>query len=68
MEGLLGGGILGDLANDILSSTVKEIWDAEKSNILPVVIEEIIKVANELLDGVTLQDILDLINGSGRKL
>jgi hypothetical protein len=68
LEGLLGGGILGDLANDILSSTVKEIWDAEKSNILPVVIEEIIKVANELLDGVTLQDILDLINGSGRKL
>jgi hypothetical protein len=47
---------------------VPELFEEQKPNLLPVVTEEIIKKANELLDGKTLQDILDLINGNSRKL
>jgi hypothetical protein len=38
-----------------------------KPTLLPTVIETIIDLANEKLDGITLQDILDLINGGGVK-
>jgi hypothetical protein len=67
-EGLLGGGALSDLANEIISDLAPELFEEIKPELIATVTEEIIKKANELLDGVTLQDILDLINGSSKKL
>jgi hypothetical protein len=64
-EGLLGGGDLGDLANQIISDLVPDLLEQLKPDILPGLIQTIIELANEQLDGLTLQDILDLINGGG---
>jgi hypothetical protein len=67
-EGLLGGGALGDLANDVISELAPEVFEEIKPELLETVTEALIEKANELLDGVTLQDLLDLINGSSKKL
>jgi hypothetical protein len=66
-EGLLGGGDLGDLANQIVSDLVPDLVEELKPDVLPGIIESVKDLANEKLDGVTLQDILDLISGGGLK-
>jgi hypothetical protein len=67
-EGLLGGGDLSDLVNEIISELVPELFEDLKPEVLPVITETIINLANELLDGKTLQDLLDLINNGGSKI
>jgi len=66
-EGLLGGGDLGDLANEIVSDMIPKLLEELKPTLLPEVIQLVIEQANKMLDGVTLQDILDLINNGGIK-
>lgn len=63
LEGLLGGGDLGELANEAVSKMIPELLEQLKPDFLPYVTEQVIELANGLLEGVTLQDILDLING-----
>jgi len=46
---------------------IPDLLEELKPTLLPDVIELIIELANEKLDGVTLQDILDLLNGGGTK-
>jgi hypothetical protein len=46
---------------------IPDLLEELKPTLLPDVIQLVIDMANELLDGVTLQDILDLINGGGAK-
>jgi len=67
LEGLLGGGDLSDIANQIISDMVPDLLEELKPTLLPDIIQLVIELANEKLDGVTLQDILDLINGGGVK-
>jgi hypothetical protein len=64
-EGLLGGGDLGDVANQIISDMIPSLLEELKPTLLPDVIQLLIDLANEKLDGVTIQDILDLISGGG---
>ncbi|XP_069687791.1 uncharacterized protein [Periplaneta americana] len=66
-EGLLGGGDLSDLANEVISDMAPEVFENAKPELIPVLSEAVINLANEKLDGVTLQDLLDLINGGGSK-
>ena len=63
-ENLLGGGILGDIANDFISSELPGLVDSNKGPILEDIAVEIRRIANEKLVGVTLEDLLDLINNS----
>lgn len=62
-EGILGGGDLADLVNQIVSDLIPDLLAELKPTLLPDITQSIIDLANEKLDGVTLQDILDLING-----
>ncbi|GFG38758.1 hypothetical protein Cfor_07052, partial [Coptotermes formosanus] len=66
-EGLLGGGDLGDLANEIVSELIPDLVTELKPTVLPDIIAAVIDLANEKLKDITLQDILDLINGGGLK-
>lgn len=67
MEGILGGGDLGSLVNDVISDMIPDLLEELKPSVLPDVIKLILDLANEKLDGLTLQDLLDLINGGGAK-
>jgi Haemolymph juvenile hormone binding protein (JHBP). len=67
LEGLLGGGDLGDLANEAVSEMIPGLLEELKPEFLPYINEQVIELANGLLEGVTLQDILDLISGGGTK-
>jgi len=67
LEGLLGGGDLGDIANQIVSDMIPDLVEELKPTLLPDIIQLVIDLANEKLDGLTLQDLLDLINGGGVK-
>jgi hypothetical protein len=66
-EGLLGGGDLGVIANQIISDMIPNLVEELKPDLLPTVIETVISFANEFLGDLTLQDLLDLINGGGAK-
>jgi hypothetical protein len=46
---------------------IPDLVEELKPTVLPGVIQVIVDLANEKLDGITLQDILDLINGGGVK-
>jgi hypothetical protein len=61
-ENLLGGGTLGDIANDFVSSNLPSLVDSNKGPILLEISEKIKSIANEKLAGLTLEDILDHIN------
>lgn len=63
-EGLLGGGAAGDLANDLINQLIPSLWEDVKGDIVTAAAEAIKNLANGLLEGVTLEDILDLINGA----
>jgi hypothetical protein len=63
IEGLLGGGDLSDVLNEIISDLAPDVFEEAKPSLLPVVTEAIINLANEKLDGVTLSDLLNIING-----
>jgi hypothetical protein len=65
IEGLLGGGDLSDVLNEIISDLVPEVFEEAKPTLLPVITDVIINLANEKLDGLTLSDLLDLINNGG---
>jgi len=66
-EGLLGGGDLGELVNEIISDMIPDLLEELKPTVLPDVIQLILDLANEKLGDLTLQDLLDLINGGGAK-
>jgi len=66
-EGILGGGDLGDLVNDIISDMIPDLLEELKPTVLPDLIQLVLDLVNEKLDGITLQDLLDLINGGGAK-
>jgi hypothetical protein len=46
---------------------IPDLLEQLKPTLLPDVIQLVIDLANEKLDGLTLQDLLDLINGGGAK-
>jgi hypothetical protein len=55
---------VGDIANDFISEELPDLVEANKGPIL-IELEAAIKdIANEKLVGVTLQQLLDLINNS----
>jgi hypothetical protein len=62
-KGLLGDDEeLSDLINQIISDLAPDLFEEVKPSVLPKIADVIIQVANEILDGVTLEDLLDLIN------
>jgi hypothetical protein len=65
IEGLLGGGDLSDVINEIISDLAPAVLEEAKPTLLPVITDAIINLANEKLDGLTLSDLLDLINNGG---
>lgn len=67
LEGILGGGDLGVLVNEAISEMIPDLLEELKPDFLPYITEQVIELANGLLEGVTLQDILDLISGRGAK-
>jgi len=46
---------------------IPDLVEELKPTLLPDIIQLVIDLANEKLDGLTLQDLLDLINGGGVK-
>jgi len=46
---------------------IPDLLEELKPTVLPDVIQLILDLANEKLEGLTLQDLLDLINGGGAK-
>lgn len=67
-KGLLGDDEdLSNLINEIISDLAPELFEEVKPSVLPAVADVIVNLANEKLEGVTLQDLLDLINGGGLK-
>jgi hypothetical protein len=46
---------------------IPDLFEQLKPTLLPDIIQAVIDLANEQLDGLTLQDILDLINGGGAR-
>jgi len=46
---------------------IPDLLEELKPTLLPDIIQIVIDLANEKLDGLTLNDILDLINGGGAK-
>lgn len=63
-KGLLGDNEdLSNVVNEIISDLAPGLFEEVKPSILPKIADVIIDVANEKLDGLTLQDLLDLING-----
>ncbi|KAJ9582714.1 hypothetical protein L9F63_022955 [Diploptera punctata] len=63
IEGLLGGGDVSVLLNDVISDVAPDLLQDAKASILPMISEQVIKLANEKLVGVTVSDLLGLING-----
>jgi len=66
-ENLLGGGVLGDIANDFISEELPDLVEANKGPLLLELAALIKDIANERLVGVTLDDLLDLINSTPKK-
>jgi hypothetical protein len=64
----LGGGLLGDIGNDFISEELPNLVDSNKGPILLEVATLIKNIANEKLVGVTLDDLLNLINNSRKKV
>ncbi|XP_067014261.2 uncharacterized protein [Anabrus simplex] len=65
IAGLLGGGDLSDVINQVINDFIPTVAEKYKTQISGVISDLIVGVANKMLDGVTLKDILDLINGKG---
>lgn len=66
-EGLLGDAALSDVLNEIISDLAPDLFEEVKPTLLPTIADAIVNVANEQLKDVTLQDLLDLLNGGGLK-
>jgi len=66
-ENLLGGGVLGDIANDFISEELPNLVESNKGPILLEVAALIKDIANERLVDITLDDLLDLINNTPKK-
>ncbi|XP_068086548.1 uncharacterized protein [Anabrus simplex] len=63
IAGLMGGGELSDVLNQVIDEFILTAAEKYKPEVAGVISDLIISVANKLLDGVTLGDILGLING-----
>jgi hypothetical protein len=63
-ENLLGGGTLDELVNDYISTLLPVLVDSHKGPILLDIVEATKGIANEMLIGFSLEDLLDLINNS----
>ncbi|KAK7790759.1 hypothetical protein R5R35_007464 [Gryllus longicercus] len=63
IDGMLGGGDLSDLLNEVINDLVPEIIDANADLFADVLAEQIVVIANTILGEMTLQDLLDLIAG-----
>ena len=63
-ENLLGGGLLGDIANDFISSELPNLVDANKGPILEELAAVIKELITEKVGDVTLDELLDLISTS----
>jgi hypothetical protein len=63
----LGGGVLGDIANDFISEELPNLVEANKGPLLLEAATLIKEIANERLVGITLDDLLDLINNTPKK-
>jgi hypothetical protein len=62
VEGLLGGGALGDVANDFISSELPNLVEQNKGLVLPQLEAAIKEKANPVLGCLTFDDFLNLIN------
>ncbi|PSN55967.1 hypothetical protein C0J52_02147 [Blattella germanica] len=67
IEGLLGGGELSDLINEVIADIAPDVFEEAKPTLIPILSEAVVSLANEKLDGMTLQDLLNLINGGSKK-
>ncbi|XP_049771752.1 uncharacterized protein LOC126149112 [Schistocerca cancellata] len=61
--GLLGGGDLSDVTNEIISDLVPQILDNQKDNILGAIVPVIVDAVNEAISGYTLNDIICKVVG-----
>jgi hypothetical protein len=62
----MGGGILGEIANDFISSKLPYLVETNKGPILLGLATKLKGIANEKLVGLTIDDLLNLINGARR--
>jgi len=63
-ENLMGGGVLGEIANDFISGELPGLVEANKGPLLEELSALIKDIANDRLVGITLDDLLDLINNT----
>ncbi|XP_046990799.1 uncharacterized protein LOC124595927 [Schistocerca americana] len=61
--GLLGGGDLSDVTNEIISDLVPQILDNQKDNLLGAIVPVIVDAANEAISAYTLNDIICIVVG-----
>lgn len=66
-ENLLGGGALGDVANDFISSELPNLVEQNKELVLSELVPIIIEKVNPVLAKYTLDGLLDLINNTPKK-
>jgi hypothetical protein len=67
LEGLLGGGDLGDVANQYISDVLPDLVEQNKGLYLSQVAELIKEKVNPYLAQRTQDDLLDLINNTPKK-
>jgi hypothetical protein len=63
----MGGGTLGDIANDFISGELPTLVEDNKGPILLDLAVLIKDIANQNLVGVTLDELLNLINNTPKK-
>jgi len=66
-ENLMGGGILGELANDFISSEMPTLVQDNKGPILDDLTPLLKDLINDIVGDVTLDQLLDLINNTPKK-
>jgi hypothetical protein len=64
----MGGGLLGEIANDFISSELPYLVETNKGPILLDLAETVKGIANEKLVGLTIDDLLNLINGAKKSI
>jgi len=60
----MGGGVLGDIANDFISEELPNLVEDNKGPILLDLTALIKDIANQKLVGLTLDELLNLINNT----
>lgn len=64
MEGIMGGGEMAAIVNQMIMDLAPAIFDEIKEPLVKAVLVKFIELANSLLQGMTFQDLIDIILGN----